>query len=179
MRFFLHLKHWQLFIFTWVLPVAISVYIFSHPVMLIKFLPGIIALFTMVMVGWAVSIAIVLHEKLPNGIDIKLGQLKILLLVPMIYIVSLVFVLDKQFYIGENGQGIGIGLTLFPIVITLHLISTVCIFLSLRVAAKTMKSVELGRLATFNDYALEFFLISLSPVGIWILQPRLNKLCRG
>jgi hypothetical protein len=44
------------------------------------------------------------------------------------------------------------------------------------VPAQTLRSVELGRLANFSDYAIEFFLIWFSPVGFWILQPRLNKL---
>jgi hypothetical protein len=31
-------------------------------------------------------------------------------------------------------------------------------------------------LAKFSDYSGEFFLIWFSPIGYWILQPRLNKL---
>jgi hypothetical protein len=80
-----------------------------------------------------------------------------------------------NFYGGTNGQsndkGAAVGLFVF-----VHLLSMVCIFLGLRFAAKTMKSVELGRMAKFGDYAGEFFLIWFSPIGVWFLQPRLNKL---
>ena len=61
-------------------------------------------------------------------------------------------------------------------VIVLHLSSIVCIIFGLRFAAKTMKSVELGRMARFGDYAGEFFLMWFSIIGFWVLQPRLNKL---
>jgi hypothetical protein len=43
-------------------------------------------------------------------------------------------------------------------------------------AAKTLKTIELGRLAKINEYALEAFLIWMVPLGVWFIQPRLNEL---
>jgi len=51
-----------------------------------------------------------------------------------------------------------------------------CIFYCLYFVAKALKSVELQREVTFNDYAGEFFLFWFSPIGVWVLQPRINKL---
>lgn len=42
-------------------------------------------------------------------------------------------------------------------------------------AAKTIKTVELQKKVTFSDFAGEFFLLWFSPIGIWILQPKINK----
>ncbi len=61
------------------------------------------------------------------------------------------------------------------IIVPLHLFSMFIIFWGIRFAAKTLKSVELGRMAKFGDYAGEFFLIWFSIIGYWVLQPRLNE----
>jgi hypothetical protein len=42
--------------------------------------------------------------------------------------------------------------------------------------AKTLKSVELKKEAEFGDYIGDFFLIMFLPIGIWILQPRINRI---
>ena len=46
-------------------------------------------------------------------------------------------------------------------------------------AARTLKTIELGRLAKIDEYAGEAFLIWMVPVGVWFIQPRLNKLSFG
>ncbi|MFD2245959.1 hypothetical protein [Pontibacter ruber] len=62
------------------------------------------------------------------------------------------------------------------VILVFHLLSMIFIFMGMRFAAKTMKSVELGREAKFSDYAGEFFLMWFSIIGYWVLQPRLNRL---
>lgn len=42
--------------------------------------------------------------------------------------------------------------------------------------AKTIKTVELQRQVKFGDFAGEFFLILYYPIGIWIIQPKINKM---
>jgi hypothetical protein len=45
------------------------------------------------------------------------------------------------------------------------------------ISAKTLTTIELKREVTFSDYAVNFFLFTLLlPVGIWILQPKINRL---
>src|SRR5688500_7451902 len=39
MRFLLKLKHWQLFLITWGIPIAINIYTFSKPAMMVKLFP--------------------------------------------------------------------------------------------------------------------------------------------
>jgi hypothetical protein len=46
-------------------------------------------------------------------------------------------------------------------------------------AAKTLKTVELKREATFSDFVGEFFLIWFNFIGIWILQPKINKIIQS
>lgn len=61
-------------------------------------------------------------------------------------------------------------------IIPAHLISMAGIFYSLYFAARALKSVELQRSVSFNDFRREFFLLWFFPVGIWLIQPRINRL---
>jgi hypothetical protein len=62
------------------------------------------------------------------------------------------------------------------IIIPLHLFSMFCIFYCLYFVSKTFKTAELQRQTTFSDFAGEFFLLWFYPVGIWIVQPKINKM---
>lgn len=42
--------------------------------------------------------------------------------------------------------------------------------------AKTITSVEMKKESHFSDYIGDFFLIWFFPVGIWFVQPRINKI---
>jgi hypothetical protein len=42
--------------------------------------------------------------------------------------------------------------------------------------AKTLKSAEMQREAHFSDYIGDFFLLWFYPVGIWFIQPRINRI---
>jgi len=53
-----------------------------------------------------------------------------------------------------------------------------CLFYCLYFVAKTLKTVELQREVSFNDFIAEFFLTWFFPIGVWILQPRINKMIK-
>lgn len=42
--------------------------------------------------------------------------------------------------------------------------------------AKALKSLEKGKVADLSEYIGDFFLIFFLPIGIWFLQPRINKI---
>jgi bacteriorhodopsin len=58
----------------------------------------------------------------------------------------------------------------------IHLFSMFCIFYVLYFAAKTFKTVELQREVRFSEFAGEFFMLWIFPIGVWILQPKINKM---
>jgi hypothetical protein len=62
------------------------------------------------------------------------------------------------------------------IILPLHLLAMFCIIYCLYFVAKSMVMVETGRDVTFRGYAQQFFLLSLFPVGIWVIQPKINRL---
>jgi len=82
-----------------------------------------------------------------------------------------------SFTIGESMESVN-PTAIAGVIVPLHLLSMFIIFWGVRFAAKTLKSVELGRMAKFGDYAGDFFLIWFSIIGYWILQPRLNELMK-
>lgn len=175
MRFLLKLKHWQLFILTWGIPVTINIYTFSKPALMVKLFPVMMLVFIIGIFGWIWAISTQLHKKLPMEVNMNIKGFKIIFSVPIVYTLALTLWMAYHFYFkfpeGSSNVGSIIGIVAF-----VHFVSMVCILVGLRFAAQTLRSVELGRLAKFSDYAIEFFLIWFSPIGFWILQPRLNKL---
>jgi hypothetical protein len=176
MKFLLKLKHWQLFLLIWGVPTALSVISNSNVgLSIIVAFPLMMLFFVFGLFGWVWAIATGLHEKVRPEVKQHLTTFKITFLIPIVYIAALLvwmsfFAFDSS---GEQSDPPVIFIVLF---VVMHLVSMACIIMGLRYAAKTMRSVELHRAAKFGDYIGEFFLIWFSVVGIWILQPRLNKL---
>lgn len=142
---------------------------------MVKLFPVMMALFIVGVLGWIWSISTQLHKKLPAEANLNVRNFKLIFSIPILYTVSLTLWLAYEFYFvyPESSSNLQ---SLMWIIIFFHVVSMICILAGLRFAAQTMRSVELGRLARFSEYAVEFFLIWFSPVGYWILQPRLNKL---
>jgi hypothetical protein len=42
--------------------------------------------------------------------------------------------------------------------------------------AKILKSIEIGRKQKLEDYVADLFLVIFLPIGIWFLQPRINRI---
>ncbi|WP_238388512.1 hypothetical protein, partial [Christiangramia aestuarii] len=76
---------------------------------------------------------------------------------------------------GNNAAGGTVGILLL-FIIPLHLFSMFCMFYLLYFVSKTIKTVELKRSVTFSDFVGEFFMIWFFPIGVWFIQPRINKI---
>jgi hypothetical protein len=208
MERFLKAKHWQMFILQFGIPVflqiAMMITIFatlianpdpysSEPpqgmfTVMIIFFPLIIIIGAGSLFAWQWSVGFGLREKLPAGVRMRHGLFRIFMIVPILYfVVALSFMIygfghftdvvrDPDMHTQGPGPGFFISLAFF---IPLHLFSIFCLFYNMVFVAKTIKTVELQREATFGEYALEFVLTWFLPVGIWFLQPRINKIVRN
>jgi|SRR5690606_10071098 hypothetical protein len=176
MRFLLRAKHWQLFLLTWGVPIAINLFAYS-PEMWVKMFPLMMIVFIIGIFGWIWAIATELHKMLPDTVKLNVRGFKTIFSVPIVYTVALTGWMIYRFYFRFHDANTSLG-WIIGVAAFLHLASMICILVGLRFAAQTLRSVELGRLARFSDYAVEFFLIWFSPVGFWILQPRINRLLR-
>ncbi len=63
------------------------------------------------------------------------------------------------------------------LIIPFHFLAMFCMFYALYFIAKNLVMAEKNQVVTFGDFAGPFFLIWFYPIGIWFIQPRINRLC--
>ncbi|BAU52417.1 hypothetical protein [Mucilaginibacter gotjawali] len=188
MNLFLGAKHWQLFLLTFGVPVMLNIVmmfnIFSHfgkPYGGENFNGGMIfpvmmVLFAGTLLGWMYSVAVGMQKMVPATVKMKITKFKVFFFIPVTYMVLIFFFIGlalKSPGATDLGQA---ALLAFAIIVPLHLFSMFCLFYCLYFVAKTIKTVELQREVTFSDFVQEFFLAWFFPIGVWILQPRINKM---
>ncbi|MFI5160405.1 MAG: hypothetical protein ACHQHN_03970 [Sphingobacteriales bacterium] len=195
MNLFLRAKHWQIFLLTFGLPfvfqIVMMVNIFSNlmvnhnPGMILdyfKFFPIMMLLCVGTLFGWLWSVGMRLQKMVPATVNMKTTRFKIFFFIPVVYILLLMGFLTFVFSSGvifSGGQPNPEIFYLFPIIFPLHLFSMFCIFYCIFFVAKTIKTVELQRTVVFSDFMAEFFLVWFNLIGIWILQPKINKMADG
>ncbi len=159
MKRILELKNWQLFII-WIIGIIQFLIFIKTDYWLIS-----MGIYVLMFVGWIYSIAMSLNTENKN-IKIKLNVLFLIYLISMIPIGYKV----KSIILGE-----------FPVEFPgLILLSGLGGFISLimlsSITAKSLKEQELGRKLELKDYLLETILFLYFIIGVWILQPRINKI---
>ena len=191
---FLKAKHWQLFTLVFALPIAVQVIMmvsmFSNlinnpnpdPTFMfeyMKFFPIIMLLVISVNFGWLWSVAVGLQKKVPQNVTMKVKKFKIFFFIPLIYLilVALFFAtMMNSMFTGNPESTARLIAGMLFIIIPLHLFSMFCIFYSLYFVAKTIKTVELQREVTFGEFIGEFLMIWFYFIGIWFLQPKINRM---
>ncbi len=198
MKFVLHLKHWQLFALTFGIPFTLYISLVATMMGTMITTPDLreLPIASLVMAGvtlvsWLVSIAFSiswvyqlatgLHSKLPSGHTMKLRRFYLAFFYPMVYLTIVVVCMGWFAYymiqLSESGgQPDPSNFIWFILIIPFHFLALFCMFYVLYFNAKSLKSVELQRIATMNDYIGEFFLLWFSVIGIWLLQPRINQI---
>ncbi|GAB5399901.1 MAG: hypothetical protein Aureis2KO_14860 [Aureisphaera sp.] len=117
-----------------------------------------------------------LQKMIPVELRFSTKKFKLFLLFPFVYILLLIFFVFGSFFnLADSGFSPAIGMA---IIFPLHLFAMFCMFYQLYFVARTIKTAELQRKAHSGDYIGEFFLLWFYFIGIWIIQPRLNKLIK-
>jgi len=192
---FLRAKHWQIFVPLLVIP-FITMIIFSMIVAFViitdtperpedgiwvaYFMPLIILICSLVQFGWFWSVLTKLGALIPHEVRMPIKRMKLFFFIPLIYFclipLFVAFVITNV-AVAEHHPSAMIQVAVVGIFIFfLHLFSIFCIFHTIYFAAKTIRSAELQRNTTFSDFTGDFFLIWFFPVGVWFIQPRINKL---
>lgn len=65
---------------------------------------------------------------------------------------------------------------LLALIFPLHVFAMFCLFYDLYFVSKSLALIETGELVSFYDYAGAFFLLWFFPLGVWFIQPRINRL---
>lgn len=181
MKNFLKAKHWQIFMLTIGLPIILEIILIpfiiigNNPMVILKIMPVMMFFILGGLFGWLWAIAIHLQEKLPDDLKLKTNRFKAFLLIPIIYFILFFIFLDAAMS-GAIENGIGPNPAIFGLILPFHLFAVFCIFYCLYFVSKIFKTVELQRKVTFSDFAGEFFMIWFFPLGIWIIQPKINKM---
>ena len=177
---FLTIKHWQLFGLLLGLPMIFqfvlmgSVISSNNPTIIYKAFPVMMILYMGLFFGWFYSLGTNLHKKLPETVNMNLKKFKIFLFIPAAYILLISVYMPGMF--SNTSTSMELSPAILGIIFPLHFFSMFCIFYCLYFISKELKAVEWQKPVTFSDFAGEFFLIWFYPFGIWIIQPRINKL---
>lgn len=191
--------HWKLFILVVGIPFVAGLVLMITMVSLlvgqrepnpetifpIMFIFPVIGLFAAVIqFYWHWSVATGLQSYLHPETKLRVKRFKFFFFVPLVYLGAFMLfgaIMATQVQSMENNepQDIAWAIPLFILVFLMHFFSMFCIIYTLYFIAKTLKSVELQREAHFSDYIGEFFLIWFFPVGVWFIQPRVNRIIQG
>lgn len=149
-------------------------------------MPLVIGIPLVVMFVWLLSVGIGLQKKIPAALQKNplffvlaniLGGVSILFAVfKMIdFFSSFMYTIIKD---AENTNIESLmpsfsSLAILPALFLAAFISYIYVYYF---AAKTIKTAETQKASKFGDFISEFFLIVFFPVGVWVLQPRINKI---
>lgn len=175
----LTLKHWQIFGLIFGLPIIVEFVgrgadtTSLHWTIILAVSLIVMILSYGIYLNWFYALGTNLHKKLPITATMNLTRFKFFFFVPFVYMLSLPFFILNwsrtiMVYGAKNdGTIVFISLTLFTLYCIIY-----CIYFN----AKALKTVERQMPVIFSDFATEFFLICFFPIGLWIIQPRINKL---
>jgi hypothetical protein len=191
---FLRAKHWQLFLLTFGIPMIFQFIMMgtmfasigsgNQPdqttfINFFYFFPIMMVIFVGTFFGWFWAIATGLQNKIPSNVKMKTGKFKVFFFIPIAYMLLISITMGTAMsgmFEGGEEPNVGVIFGSMAIILPLHFLSMFCIFYCLYFVSKTFKTVELQRETTFSDFAGEFFLIWFYPIGIWIVQPKINKM---
>jgi hypothetical protein len=199
MRFFLKAKNWQIFIIA--LIYYVIGFIFARSVTVAAMLLWILS--SAGIFGWFWSVGVGLHPHLPKGVNIKTVWFKVFLIIPFVFnlLIGIIGItvlinfeglqdLSAKIIIAylynafihldiERFYWLLIGLFLIEVfLLAFSLFFVLAFVFACYFTARTYKTVELQRKVTFAEYSIEFILIFFLPIGIWILQPKLNQMVK-
>lgn len=159
----------------------------------VEFFNGVIYMILLMLIpaiiqyAWFWSMAIGLQKKLPPSMTMRTGLFKAFFIIPLVF--SALYLLIMVSFFGsfeniedlENFGEIGdtqIALLFvgFMFISLVFLFIAFCQFYQYWFIAKTIKSAELQRDVKFSEFVGEFFLVWFYPIGVWILQPNINKI---
>lgn len=191
LRFFLRAKHWQLFLLIFGLPLLVQAVLLRNITSVIvklnvspnpdTFTPYIIAvavatlLSLLGLLAWYWSIATGLRQATPSISDSRVRLFKVTFLFPVLYFsflaVAVLFGIGDEVNFSVEPQ---YGPLLY--VLPFHLLTMLCLLYCAYFVAKTIKTAEAGHAVPISSFAGDILLIWFFPIGVWFLQPRVNRL---
>ncbi len=115
--------------------------------------------------GWLYYLGMALSKALPTAMIVNIQIFRVAALLPLAFILVLTLLLDPVVHFDLFMIGI--------------LASILSMLYCLKTIAQLISSCEKNAAVAFADYAGYFFLLWFFPVGIWFVQPRIQKILSG
>ena len=164
---FVRAKHWQVFVLLFGL-LVVSFWVQDQPFDP----PGrgstlawvMMAVWTLAYMGWLWGLGSFLATLEPRPTNLASAFFSLGLVYVVLYGFAFIAIFDEVIPVPP------------AVLIPMHLLAMFCMLYGLNFVAKRLVLAEAGKATSFYEYAGPFFLIWFLPVGIWFLQPRINRL---
>jgi hypothetical protein len=170
MKRIIKLKHWQVFTVFMIFYVAIFIFHYNEftiwNISSIKFEVFFSILLLILLFSWILTMGIFLNSIPDNPYHFK--KWVIIFATISIVIGYTDLILHK---LGNESSFIPLWYTLLTTPLTVW--GIVYVFYKV---PKSLKSIEVGRKVKFSECIIELILIAIFPIGVWIIQPRLNRI---
>jgi len=160
--YFLRAKHWQIFLMFLVFFLLSPVALFSSTKVGPPAFIGLTIVYELCFLFWFWSMGSFLSMVVQPRLRLNMRFFLFALAYPLLY--SLVF-----FWYFESPSPAAV-------IIPLHLFAMFCIIYVLYFVSKSFLLAERRTSVTFSSYAGIFVLCWFFPIGVWIIQPRINRL---
>ena len=171
---FLRAKHWQMFLLLFAAPtIAEFSAIGVIPARILSwrdlgaggiFFLGMMVLYLLCFLAWFWSMGLFFRSIVKAELRMETRFFRFALIYPVVY-VPVFFLL----VIPDTGVPVWV-------ILPLHLACMVCLFYLVYFVSKNLVLAEAGKQVSFYEYAGPFFLLWFFPIGVWIVQPKVNQL---
>lgn len=172
-RFFLRARHWQIFLLlVGVCFLGQMIVVSSMATQMrapedfdrtARFFGAVTVVFMLFFLGWFWSMGSFLTSIISEPQRLPLRYFRLSLIYPAIYVTYFFSVFSAS-------------RPPSALIVPFHLLAMFCMFYNLYFVSKSLVIAETGRAASFYDYSGPFFLTWFFPIGIWAIQPRINRL---
>jgi hypothetical protein len=124
---------------------------------------GLDVLFLLCSLGWFGATGSFLNSIVRPRFRRSLGLFRFALIYPVFY-----FALFMIFFPPSPAM--------LAVILPFHLLAIFCLFYLPKFVSRNLALVETEKEVAFYDYAGSFFFLWFLPIGVWIVQPKINRL---
>lgn len=175
MKFFVKIKAWQLFAVLLGPVFAVQFVAMwadvekSNPIMGFVLVPLIMLVFWAVLLGWLWTLGTKLSKKVPEELRMRPGSFRFAIVYSAICLPCMLGLFSLSGWSESDNA-------LSAFFMALHLFLGFCMFYTLYFVSKNLTMAERREKVTFYDFAGPFFLLIYFPLGVWFIQPRVNRM---
>jgi hypothetical protein len=171
MRLFLRMRAWQVFLLLYgsqILVSASGMIAGDSKWMFAGMVSGVFVF--LVFIAWYWSLGTNLNKKIPEEIRMRSGFFRFGTICGVAVSVPCLLVFFVIVAIGEFGRRV------FALLVPSYVFGIFCVFYGFYFIAKNLVMAENKRKVGFHEFVGAFLLMWMYPIGIWFIQPRVNRL---